>query len=793
MFKNHFRLVWRNLVKDRQFALLNLLGLASGLACALMIWLWIQDEMKTDKGHEKDSRLYQVMQNMPHDQGIETAEYTQGPLANALASEIPEIQYAATVVPASWFSSRGIITAGEVRLKAREQFISKDYFNMFSCRFTEGDKNKLSTDKHFIAISDELAMKLFHTTKQVVGRSIEWDHSDFNGSYTIAGVFEKNDVHVSDKFDILFNFDLFVEKREGMLSWDNNDPRTYLLLRAGTNIARFNNKIKDFIKTKDTKASQSLFVRPFSDKYLYGQYSNGIQSGGRIAYVKLFAAIALFILLIACINFMNLSTARASKRIKEVGIKKVVGASRANLILQYLGESVMMSIMSLLLGLGLIRLLLPGFNELTGKELVLEFNANIVLTFLGITLVTGLIAGCYPALYISGFRPVAVLKGKLKTSIGELWIRKGMVTFQFALSVMAIVGVLVITRQINLIQSKDLGYSRDHIIDFSIPMGDPDSASLSKASAFINELKSIPGVVSVASYYHNLTGDHGSIGGFKWPGKDPDNKIDFANLEVGYGFLETMGIQIVAGRNFSPNANASNEIIFNENAIRKMGLKDPIGKTVRFWDRNRVIVGIAKDFNFESLYETVKPCFFQMYPAMPNVIVKIKSGTEKQTIAGLQDIYTRFNKGLSFDYRFLDDEYQALYVAENRVAVLSKYFAGLAILISCLGLFGLAAFTAQRRQKEIGIRKVVGASAGSIVMMLSKDYVKLIAIAALIGLPLIGWVMEQWLQDFAFRIRLSADVFLIAGVAVLLITLLTIGFQSVKAALVNPVKSLRSE
>ncbi|AXY73060.1 ABC transporter permease [Paraflavitalea soli] len=793
MLKNHFLLVWRNLVKDRQFALLNLLGLASGLACALMIWLWVQDEMQIDKVHEKDSQLYQVMQNVPHDQGIETAEYTQGPLANALASEIPEIQYAATVIPASWFSSRGIVTAGEVRLKAREQFVSKDYFNMFSCRFIEGDKNKLAADKHFIAISDELAMKLFHSTTHIAGKTIEWDQGDFNGSYTIAGVFEKNSALVSDKFDILFNFDLFVEKRTGMLSWDNNDPRTYLLLKEGTNIARFNDKIKDFIKTKDAKSGHSLFVRRYSDRYLYGQYTNGIQSGGRIAYVKLFGAIAIFILLIACINFMNLSTARASRRIKEVGIKKVVGASRTNLILQYLGESVMMSFLSLLLGLGLIRLLLPAFNELTGKELVLAFHVNIVLTFIGIALLTGLIAGCYPALYISGFRPVAVLKGKLKTSVGELWVRKGMVTFQFALSVMAIAGVLVITRQIGLIQSKDLGYSRDNIIDFSIPMGDPDSASMSRVSSFINELKNIPGVVNVASYYHNLTGDHGSIGGFQWPGKDPGNKIDFANLEVGYGFLETMGIQIVAGHNFSTNGNAANEIIFNENAIRKMGLKDPIGKTVRFWNRDRVIVGIAKDFNFESLYESVKPCFFQMYPAMPNVIVKIKAGSEKQTIARVQDIYTRFNKGLSFDYRFLDEAYQALYVAENRVATLSKYFAGLAILISCLGLFGLAAFTAQRRQKEIGIRKVVGASASGIVLMLSKDYVKLIGVAALIGLPLIGWAMEQWLQDFAFRIRISADIFLIAALSVLVITLLTIGFQSVKAALVNPVKSLRAE
>ena len=795
MFKNHFRLVWRNLLKDRQFTFLNLAGLATGLACSLMIWLWIKDELGMDKYNEHDGQLYQVMQNMGHDQGIETIEHTPGLLANALAAEMPEVAYAATVVPASWFSSKGIVAVGDgdKRIKARGQFISKDYFKLFSCRFVEGDKDKLLTDKRFIAISDELAMKLFNTTKGITGKMVTWSQNEFNGPYVINGVFEKNAPNTSDRFDLLFNFELFVEKRPGMLSWGNSDPNTYVLLKEGTDVDRFNTRIRDFIESKEKKPSKrTLFARKFSDKYLYGQYTNGVQSGGRIAYVKLFAVIAVFILLIACINFMNLSTARASRRVKEVGIKKVVGAGRATLILQYLGESVFMSFLSLLLALVLMVVLLPAFNTLTGKELDLHFTSEVMFSILSITLVTGLVAGCYPALYVSGFRPVAVLKGKLKTSVGELWVRKGLVAGQFALSVMAIVAVLVISRQISYIQSRDLGYSRDNVIDFAIPL-DEDSASLSNAISFVHELKGIPGVLSASSYYHNLTGDHGSIGDFQWPGKDPANSIDFANLEVGYGFLETMGVQIREGRNFSNDERAFKEIIFNEDAIRKMGLKDPVGKTIRFWGRERQIVGVARDFNFESLYQSIKPCFFQVYPVMPNVIVKIKAGTEKQTIARIQQVFTTFNKGLAFDYRFLDEEYQALYAAENRVAILSKYFTGLAILISCLGLFGLAAFTAQRRQKEIGIRKVVGASVSNIVLMLSKDFVQLIIIAALVAFPLVWWTMDQWLQGFAYRVRMGPFVFLVAGGSMILITLLTIGFQAVKAALENPVKSLRTE
>ena len=792
MLNNYLKIAWRNLVRDRQFTFLNLFGLAAGLACTLFIWLWITDELKMDKNNEKDDSLYQVMQNLKENNGIETMDYTSGLLANALKSEMPQVEYAASVVPASWFSSKGIISSNGTRIKAGGQFVSKDYFNIFNCDFSQGNYNRLITDKNSIVISDDLAMKLFHTTQDVIGKTIDWNQDEFNGKYLITGIFSKNPTNVSDKFDLLFNFDLFVEKRPGMLDWGNSDPSTFLIIKKGTDIRQFNARIKDFMHSKEKDSQKTLFLRKFSDKYLYGQYKDGKQVGGKIAYIKLFSVIAIFILAIACINFMNLSTANATRRIKEVGIKKVVGASRATLILQYLGESVLMSFLSILFAVILIFLLLPEFNSITGKNLTFGFSYKLIVTVITIALTTGLIAGSYPALYISGFNPSLILKGKLRTSIGELWMRKGLVTFQFTLSVISIATVLIVYRQINFIQTKNLGYNRDNIIDFAIPL-EMDSTAIRTAKGFVNDLKNIPGVMNAGSYYHNLNGDHGAIGGFQWPGKDPSMDITFANLEVGSGFLQTVGIKIKEGRNFSDNAQGQNEIIFNESAIKSMGLKYPVGKTVRFWGKDKQIVGVTEDFNFESLYQTVKPCFFQIEPVMPNIIVKIKGGTERQTIAQIRQAFTSFNKGLSFDYRFLDDEYQALYISENRVAVLSKYFAGLAILISCLGLFGLAAFTAQRRQKEIGIRKVVGASVSSVVVMLSKDFLKLVFIAVIIAIPLVWWTMNVWLNSFAYRIQIGADVFIIAGGSIILITLITISFKSVKAAIANPVNSLRSE
>ena len=792
MLSSYFKIIWRNVLKDRQFTILNLLGLSTGLACGLMIFLWITDELNVDKHNEKDEQLYQVMANLKSESGIRTIEGTAGLLGTALPKEIPEIEYGVSVLPASWFPFQGVVSTDDTKIKGRGEYVSKDYFNAFTVHFIYGDKMRLFDNNSSVAISDELAKKLFGTSENGIGKTIRWDQSEFGGSFVVSGVFKMVPTSATNQFDLIFNYDLVLERRPNLLNWQNSDPSTYIVVKKGTNIAALNNKIRDFVQKRDKEGGKTIFATKFSEKYLYSKFENGVQAGGRIAYVRLFSVIAIFILVIACINFMNLSTAKASRRLKEVGIKKVMGARRRTLVLQYIGESLMMTFLSLMLAILFIILLLPVFNEVTGKQMDLHFNGTQVLFVIGIAVITGVLAGSYPAFYLSGFNPVTVLKGKLNTSFGEMWIRKGLVVFQFTLSIIFIAAVLIIYKQLDLIQSKNLGYSRDNLIHFEIPL-EMDSAKLNSAALFVTRLNKIPGVVSASSYYHNLTGDHGAISGFEWPGKSPNTDIEFSNLEVGNNYLETSGIAIKAGRNFSKNNNAHNEIIFNETAIKEMGIKDPVGKTIKFWGMERRIVGVAADFNFESLYNPVKPCFFQVYPVMPNVLVRLKAGAEKSTIGIIEKEFKQFAPGMLFDYRFLDDDYQALYSSEKRAGVLSRVFAALAIIISCLGLFGLAAFTAQRRQKEIGIRKVIGASASRVALLLSSEFIKLVVIAMLVAFPLVWWVMNNWLNDFAYRVAIRADIFLITAMSALLITIITIGFQALKAAIANPVKSLRTE
>jgi putative ABC transport system permease protein len=794
MLTNYFKIAWRNLLKDRQFTVLNLLGLSVGMTCAFLIGLWVADELSVDKYNEKDAQLYQVMTNQQQDNGIKTGSYTPGILAPALAKEIPEVQYATEVLPASWFDSKGVLVSGDKKIRAQGSYVDKNYFSVFTVHFVAGDKDRLFRDQQTVAISTNIAQTLFGTTDNLIGRMVKYDAYEFSGSFTISGIFEPNPPDATEQPDLLFNYDIALKVRPNLNTWTNEmDPNTYLAVKKGADIGMLNKKIENFIKRKDEKADVKLFLAKYSDQYLYNRYENGRQAGGRITYVRIFSLIAVFILLIACINFMNLSTAKATKRAKEVGIKKVVGASRGSLVLQYLGESVLMTLIALLLSIALIGLCLPFFNQVTGKQLSIHFSAPLAGAVIGIALLTGLFAGSYPAFYLSGFRPVMILKGKVRTSFSELLARKGLVVFQFTLSVMFIAAVLIIYRQVQYIQSKDLGYRRENLIHFEIPM-ENDSAKVVSAISFVKELGNIPGVASAGSFSHDLTGHHGAISGFQWPGKSPNMDIEFANLEMGANFLQTVGIKIKEGRNFSDNAEAAhNEIIFNETAIQAMGLKDPIGKTVRFWDQQRKIVGIAADFNFESMYQAVKPCFFQIYPVGPQVILRLKAGSERATIAAVKEAYARFNPGQAFEYKYLDEDYQKWYASEIRTGILSRYFAGLAIFISCLGLFGLAAFMAQKRQKEIGIRKVVGASVTQVTFLLSKDFLILVGIAIVIAFPLVGWAMQNWLKGFAYRVSISADIFLVTGAAALFITILTISFQSIRAALANPADSLRTE
>ena len=801
---HHLKLIIRNLVKERQSSLLNLAGLCSGLACSLLIFLWISDEWQIDRFNANDNRLFQVMENWENEHRLETTPHSPGLLAYALATDIPAVEYAVPVIPPSWFDKKGILISNGNRINASAEFAGKDFFKVFSYKLLQGNPNNPLNDPHSVLISDELAEKLFQTTTGIVGKTVEWNQKDYSGPYRIAGIFEKPPVHAREPFDLLFCYDLFLSKNPKLADWRNNDPYTYVLLKPATNLQTFNATIKNFVKSKDHLSQQTLFAQRFSDRYLHDRYENGAPAGGRIEYVKLFSIVAIFILLIACINYMNLSTARAAGRMKEAGIKKVMGANRWSLVMQYLSESMLLSLIAVLASFLLVILLLPVFNGVTGKQLNLFSDPKLFLLIPALTVFTGILAGAYPAFYLSGFRISDMLKRKLKNSIGELWIRKGLVIFQFTLSAVFIISVLVIYRQMRLIETKNLGYNREHVLYFDLnemQSGDindykPGGRFETGMANFIERVRQVPGVAGASNFRHSIVDRAGGTSDLSWPGKDPNSKMDFTDLAVGYGFIEALDIKMQEGRTYSGNFGSEHsKIIFNELAIERMGIKDPIGKTVHLWGEDREIIGIAKNFNFQSLYQDIKPCFFDLSfdQRSSKIIVRIQAGQENLVLEKLAKLYKENSGGIDFEYKFLDDDYQALYSSEIRVAALSEYFAGLAILISCLGLFGLAAYTAQRKQKEISIRKIVGATVGNIVAMLTTGFMKLILVAMLVAFPLSWWLMHAWLTDFAYHVAIGLSVFLVAGAVMLMLTALTISFHALKAATSNPVTSLKTE
>lgn len=789
MLKHSLLIIFRNFKRFKISFFINLIGLSVGLASTLLIYIWIKEELNTDSYNQKNNQLYQVMRNEPISNGIQTEEYTPGPLAKALAQEMPQIEYAVAVVPPNSVY-QGVISAEDSHIKATPQFADKEYFDVFTINFTQGEKRKVLLDKNAISISSELASKLFHTSENVVGKTVKFENEYFNGVYVVAGVFDLPS-ETSNKFDILLNYDLFLEKRPEVKDWSNGGPSTFLILKEGTDINSFNNQIAGFLKTKRTNTKETLFVQKYSDRYLYGKYENGKPTDGRITYLRLFSIIGVFILVIACINFMNLSTAQASRRIKEVGVKKTLGVSRRALIIQFLSESLLMVFISLIISVILVVLLLPQFNEIIGKQLSINFDVNFTVSILGIALITGLIAGSYPAFYISNFNPVTVLKGKLITSLSEIIIRKGLVIFQFTISAILIVAVLVVYQQIKFIQNKNLGYNKDNVISFS-----KEGKLESNFQTFLSQARNIPGVLNASYMFGNLTGGSSSrSGGLSWEGQNLDEaKTEFNYLDVDYNLIETLDIKMKEGRPFSREFGAdSSAIIFNEAAIKAMGLKNPIGKTVNFYGK-RQIIGVVKDFYFESLFQKVKPFFFKIdYETGGDLLIRIKAGTEKSTIDQIEKLYKTYNEGFPFEYGFLDDAYQAQYVSENRIAILSRYFAGIAVMISSMGLFGLAAFMAQRRLKEIGIRKILGASEFGIIYLLSNEFTKIIIISLAISFPISYIVSKNWLDSFAYKISLEWWYFAGAGLTVLVMAWIAVGVQILKVAKVNPSQCLREE
>jgi len=794
MFWHNFLITLRNHKKHKASFLLNLTGLSTGLACAIMIYLWVNDELSVDKFHENDTRLYQVMKTVPRADGtVTTMVYTPAQMAQEMVKDLPEVELAVSVIS---HGETGIVSAGEKGVKAKHQFADKDYFRVFSYPLLEGNKYKVLTGKHEVLLSDKLAMKLFNTTENLIGKSIEWQWRDkFDGPYTVSGLFEARSSRSSAQFDIIFSLSAWESNNDNC--WCSNNANTYLVLREGTAIEEFNEKIRDYSKVKlnalegpgGLKWEGTLFAQRFSERYLHGIYENGFVSGGKIEYVALFSIIGIAILVIACINFMNLSTAKASRRMKEVGIKKVIGAHRWALILQYIGESMFMTFLSLAIAIFMVYILLPPFRTITGKDIALNFDYNLLLALGLITLITGIISGSYPAFHLSGFRPTDVLKGRIKATTSESWVRKGLVVFQFSVSVVLIVSVIVILKQIEFIQTKNLGYDRNNIIRIS------NEGKLEKSlTPFLNQIKTIPGVLGASGMSGDFTGNHSGGGGIQWPGKDPNHGIEFSGLYVDYNVIEMLNLKMAEGRSFSPDPGSDNEkVIFNETAVAMMNLKDPIGQTVTMWGREKKIVGVVKNFHYESLYERVGPLFLCYGEKHQSTLIKIKSGMEAETLHQIGAVYNDYNNGLPFEYQFLDQDFQVLYAAENRVALLSKYFASIAILISCLGLFGLAAFTAERRTREIGIRKILGSNELNIVYLLSGDFTKIILTAITVGLFVGYLITKTWLESFAYRISLEWWFFAGAGVAALIISWITIGIHTIKAARTNPIETLKMD
>ncbi len=782
MFKNYFITAFRGFRRHKSSFFINLIGLSIGLTCSFLIVLWVIDELNMDQYYTDSERIYQVMEHQSYSGEVMTTTSTPGILARSLKEDFAEFEYASNF---TW-NNDYLFTKHDLTYREDGLYVENDFIKILDLDLMYGNQDELLISPNTIVLSEYMAQKYFGN-RNPVGEGITINNDQ---ELTVTGVFRNMPSYSSFQFDCLLNYDDWLEDSPWASNWGNNGPSTIAKLNVGVNPSELSAKIDDYILTQGEEDSNvELFVYPFPDRYLYDSFENKVVVGGRIEYVRLFSIVAIFILLIACINFMNLSTAKASKRAKEVGIRKSIGASQGSLIGQFIGESMIISFFALFISIISVELFLPVFNNLTDKTITVDYsNPLLIALFLGTVVLTGLVSGSYPAFYLSSLEAVKTLKGSLKSSWKEVFARKGLVVFQFSLSIILIISTIIIYRQIQFTQTQNLGYTKENLITF-----DTEDEVGEQWETVRDQIEKIPGVISVSRSTHPFLWQNNNTSGLEWEGKAPETRILFENIGMDYGLIETMGIEIIDGRSFSPEfGNDSTKIIFNETAIAVMGLEDPVGKTISLWEDDMEIVGVVKDFHFQSFRTEVNPAFFRLVDWTWRAFVRVESENISTTLGQIEDVYKQFNTSYPFDYRFMDEQYASLYQAEMRVGALSRYFAFIAIFISCLGLFGLSAFTAEQRSKEIGVRKVLGASVRSLVVLLSTDFTKLVLISIAISIPVSWYLMHQWMADFAYSSGIDWWVFILSGFAALLIAWLTVSWQSIKAAIVNPVHSLKS-
>ncbi len=792
MFKNYFKTGIRNLWRNKAFSFINIMGLALGLTCSLLIMLWVKDEYGMDAFHKNGARLYSVYERQNHDGQWYAFHATPAVMADEMKRVLPEVEYATNY---SWNELATFEANGKI-MKRGGNYAGADFFKMFSYHLLEGAASNALQTPSDIAISKKMAEDFFGSPAAAIGKTIRYqDKADFK----ITTVFDNVSQKSTKQFDYILNWHKFLENfvDDQAREWTNSGPFCYIMLREGTDVKAFGKRIERFLDKYNKEQTPRDYVRlgiqRYGDMYLHSGFdANGNISGGRIQYVKLFSIVAIFILLIACINFMNLATARSVKRAKEISVRKVVGAVRSSLMRQFIGEALLVVFLSVTVAVVIIGLALPQFNQLTGKHIIMPFRSpSFWLSIAALLLITGFISGSYPALYLSSFNPIRVLKGTLKIGKNILWFRKGLVAFQFMLSIVLIIGTIVVSQQVNYIRSINIGYNRENLI--YIPLeGDLSE----KFEVFKTQASGMEGIKDITRVSHDLTQIVNKSSEVEWEGKDPNSGIEFAWTIVGYDFIKTLNAQISQGRDFSKNfATDSVGYVLNETAVKITGYKDPIGKPFTFQQKKGTIIGVVRDFHFNSLHETINPLVLSLNDKLKwgKALIRIESRKTNEALATLQTICKELNPKVPFTWQFSDEEYAKLYRSEQMVGHLANYFAFLAIFISCLGLLGLVMSTAEQRRKELGIRKVLGASAVTLFNLLSKEFLLLVLISLVIASPVAWIAMNKWLQDFAYRINISWWIFAVAGLSALLIALITVSFQSIKAAIANPVKSLRTE
>lgn len=786
MFRNYIKTAFRNLKHNKAFTAINTSGLVVGLAVFMLIMLWVKNEMSYNNFHKDKQRIAAVMVNRINSNDVATFPACPSKLAPAMKNDMPAVEYTARC---SWGDVK-LFSYNAKDFSEAGLYVDPSFLSIFSFPLVKGDINTVLKQPNSLVITETIAKKYFGH-EDPIGKVIMVEKSL---PYTVQGVVKDVPLNSTIHFDFLMPFNDYMQTVMHLEeNWANNNIRTYVKLAAGTDMAALNASAKNFMQHyTDEQKNTTMFFWGMNDWYLRKDFKNGVYGGGgRIAYVNMFTLIAIFILLLACINFMNLSTARATQRAREVGVRKVIGANRMSLILQFIGESLLLSFIAGLIALVFIKLVLPSFNTLLGKQIEIDFfNSTEILAYLGIIILTGILAGSYPSFVLSAFRPVKVLKSNAATPYASTgWVRKGLVVIQFSVSIMLIIGTIVVYKQLNLIRNKNLGYNKENLIWF------PNSIPADKNEAAIAGFKKLPGVVDVARATTSFTSPNNRGEGVLWPNKQPGEDVFFTFITGDENIIQTMGIEMKEGRAFSKEYGTDTAaFIINEEAAKRMGLKHPVGQPIETYGGKGTIIGVAKDFHTASLHDPMAPVIIDCHSDWTWLYyVRIDGKNTAQTIAGIEKIYKQLAPGYSLDYTFQDKQYETTYRSEQQIQTLVNWFAFFAILISCLGLFGLTLFTVERKTKEIGIRKVLGASITSIIALITKQFIVLIAIAIIIGVFPAWYFMNDWLQQYAYRVSIRPDVFIMAGGIALLIAFVTIAALALKAANANPSKSLRTE